>query len=131
MGAVAWQAAGVDADNARPPRRKAEPGTSLNDHRSRTEAAKAQTAELDLADRLRMTLRRDDVERAAADAGETLKQVAAQIVRDRAERLSRIEDVREMERALDELVTELLSAGARAFRQIARKAEGDRNTDAA
>lgn len=92
---------------------------ALNDHRARREEANATAAELDLADRLKLTLRREDVESAAADAGEAIKQRAFQLVRDKAEALSRIEDVREMEKALEEMMRDLLSTGARALREMA------------
>lgn len=78
-------------------------GMSLNQDRARVEAVKADSAELDLAERLRQTLRRDEVEAAIADTGEKMKQAAAQLARDRAEALTRIEDVREMEIALQEM----------------------------
>ena len=100
---------------------------ALNDHRARKEQANAAAAELDLADRLKLTLRREDVESAAADAGEAIKQRAFQLVRDKAEVLSRIEDVREMEKALEEMMRDLLATGARALRQMAE----DKGADAA
>lgn len=84
---------------------------TINDHKSRYERARADDAELDLAERLELTLRRRDVEAAVADASETLKQAAAQICRDEAERMVRIEDPREMERALDDLVRRVMAAG--------------------
>lgn len=98
---------------------------NLNDHRTRREAATAMEAELDLAERLTMTLRRDEVEAAAADAGEVMRQVAGQIVRESAERMARIDDVREMERALDAMMREVLSKGAAALRKMAAGHPGD------
>lgn len=83
-------------------------GPSLNDARSRSESAKAGSAELDLADRLRLTLRRDDVEAAVAAAGDALRAAAFQMAREKAEALAMISDVREMERALDDMMRELL-----------------------
>lgn len=97
---------------------------SLNDHRTRRAKADAAEAELDLAERLGMTLRRDQVEAAAADAGEVLKQKAAQLVRDKAEHLCRIEDAREMELALRDVMDELLRAGAMALRAMAEDRQG-------
>ena len=99
-------------DPVQPPR---EGAATLNDHRSRSEKAKADSAELDLAERLGQTLRRDQVEAAVAEAAEILRQAAGQAARDAAERLARIEDVREMEVALDAMVREVLSEGARAL----------------
>ena len=87
----------------------------LNDVRSRTESAKAESAELDLAERLNLTLRRDEVEDAVAAAGQMMKQIAQRLVRERAEALARINDVRQMERALDELVREILASGAQSL----------------
>jgi hypothetical protein len=84
---------------------------TINDHKSRYERARADDAELDLAERLGLTLRRRDVEAAVAEAAETLKQSATQICRDQAERLAAITDPREMERALDDLVRRVLQAG--------------------
>lgn len=97
--------------------------SSLNDTRERTEAAKANSAELDLADRLRLTLRRDEVEAAVASAGEILKQTAQALARDRAEALARITDPREMERALDELMREMLAKGSQALSLAAVSSE--------
>jgi len=88
---------------------------AVNDHRARGEAAKAITAELDLADRLKMTLVRADVESQIAQAGEVLKRTAAELAKDRAEALARIEDPRAMERALDDLMRKLLDQGATAL----------------
>lgn len=100
---------------------------ALNDHRARRENANAANAELDLADRLKLTVRREDVEAAAADAGEAIKQRAFQIVRDKAEALARIDDVRGMEKALEDIMHDLLSTGARALRKMAE----DKGADAA
>jgi len=88
---------------------------SLNDHRSRGEAAKAVSAELDLADRLKLTLSRQDVESQIAQAGELLKRKASELAKDRAEALARIEDPRAMERALDDMMRSLLEQGALAL----------------
>lgn len=87
----------------------------LNDVRSRTESAKAESAELDLAERLNLTLRRDEVEDAVAAAGQMMKQIAQRLVRERAEALTRIADVRQMERALEEFVREILASGAQSL----------------
>ncbi len=87
----------------------------LNDVRSRTESAKAESAELDLAERLNLTLRRDEVEEAVAAAGQMMKQIAQRLVRERAEAMARIHDDRQMERALDEFVREILAAGAQSL----------------
>ncbi|MCU0909807.1 MAG: hypothetical protein MUE98_00240 [Rhodobacteraceae bacterium] len=113
-----------EQDGAAPQRQEtADKRPSINDHRSRTEAAKAIEAELDLAERLGLTVRRDDVERAVASAGETIRQKAAQIVRDRAERLARIDDPRAMERALDDLMRDLMSEAAAALSAAAQSVE--------
>lgn len=88
---------------------------AVNTHRARGEAAKAITAELDLADRLKLTLVRSDVEAHIAQAGEVLKRKAAELAKDKAEALARIEDPRAMERALDDLMRQLLEQGASAL----------------
>jgi hypothetical protein len=90
-------------------------GPTLNDTRSRTEAAKAETAELDLADRLGLTLRRDEVESAVAAAGAELRQVAFQMARDRAETIAAAQDVREVEKLLDAMMRDLLERAANAL----------------
>lgn len=88
---------------------------SLNESRNRTETVKASLAELELAEKLGLTLRRNDVETAVAAAGEVMKQTALALARDRAEALARIGDVREMERALEALMRDLLAKGAQAL----------------
>lgn len=88
---------------------------SLNDSRNRTETVKAHLAELELAEKLGLTLRRDDVEAAVAAASEVMKQTAMSLARDRAEQLARIGDVREMERALEQMMRDLLAKGAQAL----------------
>lgn len=102
------------------------PASSLNDHRTRTEAVRAYDAELALAERLGLTLRREDVEAAVAHAGETIRQRAAQLVRDRAEHLARIDDPRAMEKALDEMLRELLSDASAAL-AAAAQSEAERH----
>ncbi|GEM_PF-7006193 len=98
-----------------PSERPAAGNQALNDHRARGEAAKAITAELDLADRLKMTLERSRVESEIAAAGEILKRKASEIAKDRAEPLARIDDPRAMERALEDLMHRLLEQGAKAL----------------
>lgn len=98
---------------------------SLNDHRARSAAAAAMGAELDLAARLKMTLLREEVEVAAADAGEVLKQTAAQLARDKAEVLALIDDPRAMERAIQDMMDELLSKAARELRSIAQEQDSE------
>ena len=88
------------------------PHARLNDSRTRTESAKAETAELDLAERLSLTLRRDDVEEAIAAAGDLLRQTGFQMARDHAERMASCQDVREAERALEDFVRTLLERAA-------------------
>lgn len=97
---------------------------AVNDHRARGEAAKAISAELDLADRLKLTLVRADVESQIAQAGEVLRRKAAEIAKERAEALARIEDPRAMERALDEMMRRLLEQGASAL-ILAMRPEAD------
>lgn len=126
----------ADRDDAAPePRpdlqpapRGADGATALNTHRARTEEAKAVGAELDLAERLQQTLRRSDVERALADAANAIRQRAAQLARDRAERLALIDDVRAMESALDDMMRDLLNGTADA---LAKAAQGETTADAA
>jgi hypothetical protein len=84
---------------------------TINDHKLRYERARADDAELDLAERLELTLRRRDVEAAVSEAAATLQQTAAQLCRDEAERITRIEDTREMERALNDLVRRIMLSG--------------------
>lgn len=103
---------------------------AVNDHRARGEAAKAITAELDLATRLKLTLVRADVESQIAQAGEVLKRKAAELAKDKAESLARIEDPRAMERALDELMRQLLDQGASAL-VLAMGSPPDEDSDAA
>jgi hypothetical protein len=105
--------------SGRPAPRAPAAAPSINDHRSRTEAARAETAELDLAERLGRTLWREDVEKAVIDAAEVLQKLAGQLARDQAERLARIDDVRAMERALEDLMRALLTEGARALTEAA------------
>lgn len=102
-----------------------QPGAELNDHRARKERATAAAAELDLAERLGKTVSRDEVEAAAAEAGEVLKNTAMSLVRDRAEAIAVIEDVRATERALEALVMEVLAAGAEALAKAAGQEEAD------
>lgn len=92
----------------------AQPNT-LNDTRARTENAKAESAELDLAERLGLTLRRDEVEAAIAAAGAELRQIAFQLARDRAEKIATAKDVREAEAMLEQFVRDLLEKGANAL----------------
>jgi hypothetical protein len=88
---------------------------ALNGARGRAETAKAEMAEMNLAERLGQTLRRDDVEIAVAAAGNLLRQNAFAVARDRAEILARIDDPREMERALEDLMREVLEKGVQAL----------------
>ncbi len=96
---------------------------ALNGARGRSEAAKAQMAEMDLAERLGRTLRRDDVEAAVAAAGNLLRQNAFAIAIARAEVMARIDDVREMERALEDLMREVLDKGVQALSLAAAPSE--------
>lgn len=96
---------------------------NLNSARNRAETVKAEIAEMDLADRLGRTLRREDVENAVAAAGNILRQNAFQVARDRAESLARIEDPREMERALEDLMREVLEKGVQALTLAAAPTE--------
>lgn len=108
-----------------PVQSKSPDGPSLNDTRSRTETAKAHSAELDLAERLSLTLRREEVEAAVMAAGEVLKQTANQLARSKAEVLARITDVRQMERALQDLMRELLVKGSQAMTLVAVSSAGE------
>lgn len=109
--------------------KRAEP--RINDHRERRELARATNEELDLAERMGSTLRREEVAVAAADAGEALRQAAFSVLRDRAERLTRIDDVREMELALQDAMTEALTRGAKALLKLAGQDEGGDDAAAA
>lgn len=108
------------------PARVSEPG--LNAHRSRREKATADSAELDLADRLGKTMRRADVESAVGEAAALLRETAAQIARDRAERLARIDDVRAMEAELEDMTRAMLAEGARFLEEAVK---GESESDAA
>jgi len=88
---------------------------SRSDAVLRRERAKADEAELNLAERLGKTLRREEVEAAIADAALQLKQEAFRAVKQEAEVLARIDDPREMEKALEAVVRDLLEAGANAL----------------
>ena len=90
-------------------------GPSMNDHRARRERAQADEAELDLAERLGRTLDRRQVEIAIGDAAERMRQAGLQAARDNAEALSRVEDPREMERALIAFFDAALSAASEAL----------------
>lgn len=92
--------------------RPVEKANTLNDTRARAETAKAETAELDLAERLGLTLRRDEVEAAVAAAGAELRQLAFQLARDRAEALAAAMDVREVEKLLETMMRDLLEHAA-------------------
>ena len=83
--------------------------------RADMDRAKATMAEMDLAERLANTLRRDDVEAAFSTAVAVLKQTSADLVTSHADQLARIGDSREMERALEDLMREFLATAARAM----------------
>lgn len=105
--------------------------SSLNDHRARGEAAKAITAELDLADRLKLTLVRADVEAQIASAGELIKRKADEMAKDLAEKLARIDDPRAVEQMLRTGLRRMLdqASGALILAMSPRDEDGD--TDAA
>lgn len=88
---------------------------TINQHRARGEGAKAINAELDLAQRLKWTLTRADVDEQIGQASEILKRKAGDLARDRADDLARIDDPRAMERALESLMRSLLEQGALAL----------------
>lgn len=102
-------------------------GPSLNDHRTRKERAQADNEELDLAERLGLTLRREEVDKAISEAVDVMRKTSAQMVRDRAERLSVIDDARAMERALEDMMRELMAATAAALAEAC--SDGDRPED--
>ena len=113
----------ADSGEAAPAR-----GPSMNDHRARRERAQADEAELDLAERLGRTLDRRQVEIAIGEAAERMRQAGLQAARDNAEALSRIEDPREMERALIAFFDGALSAASEA---LEKELAGDVVADAA
>lgn len=100
------------------------PRRALNETRERTETVKNQIAELDLADRLGLTLRRDEVESAIAAAGAELRQTAFQMARDRAELFAVVSDVRDAETLLDQFVRDLLEKAANALTLAAAQPGG-------
>ena len=89
--------------------------SSLNADRARRERARADAEELDLAQRLGQTLRRDDVERALQSAAEIIRQTGSQLVKDHAERLASMEDPRAVEVHLDEMMRVLQARAADAL----------------
>ena len=101
----------------------------LNDHRARGEAAKSIIAELDLADRLKLTLVREDVEAQIGQAGELLKREALEMAKDLAEPLARIDDPRIMEQTLSRELRKLLDKSASAL--ILAMGQPDSESDAA
>ena len=103
---------------------------SINVDRGRNERVKAEMVELDLARRLGLTLSRQDVEQALAEAAALQKQTASLLVKDRAEALARITDDREMEIALDKLMQDFLAEAADAL-NAAAMAGGEDESDAA
>jgi len=78
----------------------------------RRERAKADEAELDLAERLGRTIRADLAQAAVADATLKLRQELFRGARDHAEELSLISDPREMERALEAMLRDILETAA-------------------
>lgn len=100
-------------------------GPTLNDSRTRAETAKAETAELELAARLGLTLNRRDVEDCLASAAQMLAQRQEQDLRAHAERLARIDDTRAMEQALRALFDAQREAFAQALALAAAPAASD------
>lgn len=92
--------------------------TSLNDHRAQHEQTKAALAALDLAERLGETLSKSQVESAAAEAGQAIKAAAAEAVKSNAEKLATIDDVKEMELALQYMFDAMLKRAARALQGV-------------
>ncbi len=92
--------------------------------RVRSDNAKAEMAEMDLAKRQAKTLRRADVEAALAMSGDILRKTAFALTRDRVEALTRISDPREMERALEDLMRDFLQQGVQALTQAADGTKG-------
>ena len=99
--------------------------SGMNADRGRRERANADMAELDLAERLGQTLRRDDVEMELAAAAETLRSVAGQIVKDRAERLALLSDVRAVEVELEQIMRDLMDKAASALEAAAGESRQD------
>ena len=88
-------------------RAKDAPASTLNATRERSETAKAAVMELDLAERLGLTLQVSDVQQQVMAAGQAFNQACAHLARDRAEALALITDTREMERAIEDLLNHL------------------------
>jgi parvulin-like peptidyl-prolyl isomerase len=109
----------------------APPAVGINDHKARHELARAQSAELDLAERLGMTIERRKVAAAVAEAAEMVRQAVAQAARDQAERLAAIEDAREMEHALMDLFAGAMEAGSAKLAELAAEDPAEGRPDAA
>jgi hypothetical protein len=122
----ATEAATAPARPADAPRRHraAPPPSSLNDHRARREAAAADEAELNLAERMGETISRRAVVDAVMEAGQYAQQAVGQIARDRAERIARIVTVREAERAIEDALHALLRVQAEALAAAVRERAG-------
>lgn len=104
---------------ATPATKRQHAGPSLNDHRARREEARAEREEIELAEKRQLTLLRADVEAKLAVAGGLLRQGAAQLARDKAEELARIDDVREMEQAIDAMMRGFLDGASKALAEAA------------
>lgn len=104
-------------------------GAVLNGHRARGEAAKAIHAELDLAERLKLTLVREDVEAQIASAGEVIKRKADEMAKDLSEKLARMDDPRVIEQTLRAGLRRMLDQASTAL--IVAMAPEDKDNDAA
>ena len=98
--------------------------SNLNTDRARRERSRADLEELQLAEKMGQTLRRDGVEAALQGAAETIRQTGTQIVRDNAEKLARMDDARAVEVHLDEMMRQL-QARASAALMAAVETEAD------
>lgn len=113
----------VETQPAAPPDQFSNAAT-LNAHKVRSAEARAIEDELDLAERLSMTLRRDEVESALAEVAGMFEKAAGQAVRDNAERLALLDDPRAVERHLEKMMAEIQRLFAAELETVAQQQDG-------
>lgn len=89
--------------------------SGMNADRARRERSRADREELELAELMGQTLRRDDVEAALQSAAEVIRQTGGQLAKDHAERLAALDDPRAVEVHLMEMFRELQARAAEAL----------------
>ena len=98
---------------------------AYSDPRARRGRVQADTAELEMAERLGRTVARARVEMAAAEAVAAWEAAGREEARRRADRLATIGDVREMEAALAELFAATRARVRETLARAVQPAEGD------